>query len=253
MLCFENVSVLRGRKTVLQDVNARIEQGKLTVLVGKNGSGKSSLLSCLTGLVRYTGKIWLDGEDLSAIAPRKRAQMCSLMPQLLPDTALTTRQLAVLGREPYLAPGGKLTQTDREAVENAICIARMENMQDTPVNRLSGGERRLAFLAMTAAQDTPLMLFDEPTAHLDADHAGHFLHRVRRLIDEQKKTAVLVLHDLTAAVNIADYLLVIDRNTCVFCGTREEFLEQNIAQTVFNLRHTTVTEADGRERILFYM
>lgn len=253
MLCFENVSVLRGRKTVLHDVNAHIPQGKLTVIVGKNGSGKSSLLSCLTGLTRYTGTILLDGEDLSALSPRTRAQKCSLMPQLLPETALTTRQLAALGREPYLSPNGKLTPTDREAVEKAIHFARMEDLQNIPVNRLSGGERQRAFLAMSAAQDTQLLLFDEPTAHLDADHAGYFLHRVRELVDEQKKTAVLVLHDLTAAVNIADYLLVTDRNTCVFCGTKDEFLLQNTAQTVFNLHHTAVTDEKGKERILFYM
>ena len=252
MLCFENVSVLRGRKTVLHNVNARIPKEKLTVIVGKNGSGKSSLLSCLTGLVRYTGKILLDGEDLSALSPRTRAQKCSLMPQLLPDTALTTRQLATLGREPYLAPGGKLSQSDRETVENAIRFARMEDLQDTPVNRLSGGERQRAFLAMAAAQNTPLVLFDEPTAHLDADHVGCFLQRVRALADEQQKTVVLVLHDLTAAVNTADYLLVTDQNTCVFCGTKEEFLQQNMAQSVFNLHQTAVCDPDGKERILFY-
>ena len=252
MLLFKDVRVLHGKKTVLQQVYAHIEKEKLTVIIGKNGSGKTSLLHCPVGLTDYNGEILLDGKPLDGISARDRAKMLCLMPQKLPDTALTAEQLAFLGREPYVGLGKKHTPQDHAAVEQALELARVQELRNRPVNRLSGGERQRAFLAMAIAQDTPLLLFDEPTAHLDTDHANHFLQCIRSLVDTQHKTAVLVLHDLNQAMQFADNVLVTDGGTCIFSGTKEEFLKENLHQSIFGVQSTSVCDKNGQERILFY-
>ncbi len=252
MLTIENLSVRYGKKTVLKDLNIRIEKEKITVIVGKNGSGKSTLLRCLAGEIPYTGTILLDGKDLQNTSPRERAKKAALMPQILPETALTVKELAFLGRNPYLGTGGKYTQKDREAVQKALMLSQTQDICDRSVNRLSGGEQRRAFLCMLLAQDTPLMALDEPTAHLDADNTARFTACLQQLVREEKKTVLLVSHDLTTAANLADNIICPDGGKLVFAGSKEEFVNNNIAETVFGIKKTFFTDDNGCQRILYY-
>lgn len=252
MLTIENLSVRYGKKEVLSAVSTHIEKESITAIVGKNGSGKSTLLSCLTGTVAYTGSILLNGTPLQTLPPKERAKKISLMPQLLPDTALTVQQLALLGRSAYLGFAGRYSNADTAAVANALQLAQMESFADRSVQKLSGGERQRAFLAMLLAQDTPLMAFDEPTAHLDTTAAAAFENCLRMLVQKEKKTVLVVSHDLSAAANLADTILCLHEGRLVFAGTTKKFTDSQTAESIFGVRKTFFTDSDGCQRVLYY-
>ena len=236
MLRFDGVTVKIGGRQVLSDVSFTLKPGRLTVLVGRNGSGKSTLLNCVNQQIPYGGTILYQEADLGAVAPRQRAKQIALLPQSLPAPHITGRELAALGRNPYLDFTGRLGKADREAVETALRDAQALELGDRYADTLSGGERQRIALAMILAQNTPLMLLDEPTAHMDLSYESGFLELLRELKQTREKTILVVLHDLTQAVRYADDLAVLDGGRLVFAGSKAECLEREILEKTFGLK-----------------
>ena len=249
MLEIKDLSVRFGRKKVLSDVTFSLRPHRLTVLVGRNGAGKSTLLGCVNQQVAYTGTITGGEKNLALISPRQRAQSIAILPQSLPSPHITGREMAALGRNPWLDFTGRLRSSDREAVENALRDADALELSDRYVDTLSGGEKQRIALAMILAQNTPVALLDEPTAHMDLCYEASFLDLLQRLKKERKKTFLLILHDLNLAVRYADDLIVLDGGRVVFTGTREECLEKEVLERTFRLKRYTA--ADGEEKRIF--
>ena len=249
MLEIKNLSVRFGRKQVLSDVTFSLRPHRLTVLVGRNGAGKSTLLGCVNQQVAYTGTITEGEKNLSLISPRERAKSIAILPQSLPSPHITGREMAALGRNPWLDFTGRLREADREAVEKALRDADALELAERYVDTLSGGEKQRVSLAMILAQNTPVALLDEPTAHMDLCYEASFLDLLQRLKKERKKTFLLILHDLNLAVRYADDLIVLDAGRVVFAGTREECLEKEVLESTFRLKRYTV--ADGEEKRIF--
>lgn len=235
MIGFEHVSVRRENKTVLTDISFTLRRGKVTALLGKNGSGKSTLLSCVNRLCPYEGRILLNDRDLLHIPAPERARLVALFPQILPDTPFSVAQLASLGRTPHAGTFGSLTDIDLQKVQEAISLAGMTTFADRPCNTLSGGERQRAFLAMLLAQDTPLLLLDEPATFLDADAAKELYELIVTLARGHEKTVLAVMHDLSAAVNVADDIAILDGGSLAFFGTTEECLASHTIERVFSV------------------
>ncbi len=242
MLEVENLSLNLGKKQILKDISFSLRPNRLTVLVGSNGSGKSSLLACINQQYPYSGAIREGGVDLKTVQPRNRARRIAILPQTLPAPHITARELVALGRNPYLDLTGRLQKTDREAVENALRLAQAEALAERYVDTLSGGEQQRAALAMILAQDTPILLLDEPTAHLDLRHQAAFLELLAGL---GEKTRLLILHDLNLAARYADDLMVLEAGALRFAGSREECLERRILEKTFSLCRHTLPEAGG--------
>lgn len=242
MLEFDGVTVEFGGRKVLSDVSFSLKPGRLTALVGRNGSGKSTLLSCVNQQIPYGGSILYEAADLATFAPRQRARQIALLPQSLPAPHITGRELAVLGRNPYLDFTGRLGKTDREAVETALRDAHALELGERYVDTLSGGEKQRIALAMILAQNTPLVLLDEPTAHMDLSYESGFLELLRELKQTREKTILVVLHDLTQAVRYADDLAVLDGGRLVFAGSKAECLEQEILERTFGLKRYMAEE-----------
>ena len=243
MLEFKDVSLRLGGAPILDGISFRLRSGGLTALVGRNGSGKSSLLSCLDGLP-YRGTVLLGGEDLCALPPRRRARMAAVLHQDMPAPGLTVRELAAFGRQPYLDFTGRLREGDREAVERALRAAQVHDLAERRVDTLSGGERQRANLAMVLAQETELLLLDEPGAHLDKTWEASFLELLTGL---EGRTVLLALHDLDAAVRYARDILVLEEGKLIFSGSVEECLEKEVLEKTFRLRRYTAEE----DRIFF--
>ena len=238
MLEYKDVSLRLEGAAILDGISFRLRPGGLTALVGRNGSGKSTLLSCLDGMP-YRGTVTLGGEDLRAIPPRRRAKMAAVLHQDMPAPQLTVRELAAFGREPYLDFTGRLRQRDLEAVERSLRDARVLELAERRVDTLSGGERQRAYLAMVLAQETELLLLDEPGAHLDRTWEASFLELLTGL---EGRTVLLALHDLDAAVRYARDILVLDGGKLIFSGTVEECLRQEVLEKTFHLRRYTAEE-----------
>ena len=234
MLEFKNVTIDIHRKNIVKDINITVKRGEITVLLGKNGSGKSTLLRAANGLLKYDGEILLDGRQLGTLSSKERAQKVAFLPQILPSTAMTVRQLVQLGRHPYSGPLGVLSSEDIEAVERALAGAEVAELAERAVNTLSGGERQRAFVAMLLAQQTPLLIMDEPTTYMDIS-AKKDLERLCRKLAAEGKTLLLVLHDLSEAVRLADNMVLLYDASVRFEGARQDCLEQNILEKTFDV------------------
>ena len=158
--------------------------------------------------------------------------------------------MAAFGRNPYLDLTGRLTERDRQAVAHALQDADAADLANRYVDTLSGGERQRAALAMLLAQNTPIALLDEPTAHLDQTYETAFLRQLNRIKTARKKTFLVVLHDLALAVRYADDMIVLDHGRVAFSGTKETCLQENVLERVFRLKRYTIEES-GEHRIFF--
>lgn len=236
MLKIENLTLSYKKTTVLDGVNLSLKPHTVTALIGKNAAGKSSLLSCLTGQNRYKGKITFSGKDLALMSIRERAKLISLLPQQLPSPDITGYELVKLGRTPYLDVGRRFTEEDIEAVEKAIALVKAENIINKKITDMSGGEKQKIYLAMTLATDTRLIAFDEPTSYMDAHHEREFYNLLESTVKKQKKTALVVMHDLTRAVETADSIAVLDNGKIIFHDDTEKVKQSGIIQEVFGVK-----------------
>ena len=238
-LTVAHLSASYRKKPVLEDISFTVDSGSITALVGRNGAGKSTLISCLTGEKRdYRGDILLDGRDARSLEPGERAAQMACLPQVLPRPHVTVRELVSFGRAPYTPLSGRLSPADRERVDWAMDAAGLGALREAFVDTLSGGERKKAFFAMTLAQDTPLVLLDEPTAHLDTVSRFEFLDLLDKMRRDTGKTFLVVMHDLPEVLRCADRLVALKDTRVLFDGTPEEALAAQIPQRCFQIRLT---------------
>lgn len=247
----ENLKLFYRKKKILQGVSFFAEKNKITVLLGKNGSGKTSLLRCLSGIRRYDeGEIKLFGVPLKKIKRTARAKVISFMPQYLPQLHVTVRELVAMGRTPYHGLSAKLGVTDLKKISFAVASTDIGKHLDEAVCTLSGGERQLAFLAMTLSADSEIILLDEPTASLDVDYRRKVYELIKKL-KEYGKTLIVTIHNLDEAMSIADNVAVIDNGEIVFTGNKSDFLRSDVAERIFSLRPARFHGDDGEEIVVF--
>lgn len=239
MLEIKDLSVAYGKKTVLPPLSLALPRGSFTALLGKNGAGKSTLLSAIASLVPYTGKILVGGEDIASLSQNERAKRVSLLPQSLKAPPITVRELVGYGRSPHLSFPYRLDGAERERVEAALEKADMLPLAERLLSTLSGGERARAYIAMTVAQQSPLMLLDEPMASLDLAREGALMRMLSSLAQEGK-TVLASMHDPSLALRYADRILILNEDgSRAFFGTREECLAASAIERAFSLsRHT---------------
>jgi iron complex transport system ATP-binding protein len=203
------VSVRYGDVDALADVSLLIPKGRLTVLAGPNGSGKSTLLSALSRVLAPTGgSVLLDGRAISQIPTKEVARSLGLLPQspLVPES-MSVYDLVSRGRYPHQGILKQWTAADEHAVLSAIAVTGLETLAGRPMQHLSGGQRQRAFIAMTLAQETRTILFDEPTTFLDLRYQAEVMDLIDSLCRDHGRTIVVVLHDLNAALQHADRLV----------------------------------------------
>lgn len=250
MLEFQNIKVSFGNKKVLDNISFAVEKGKICVLLGKNGSGKSTLINTVTNMVKYKGEVKIFGESLQKRSPRDRARLVSVFPQILPETSFTVKELVSLGRNPYVSSMGMLSENDRRSVAEAIDRVGISDLSDRSVLSLSGGERQKAFLAMMLAQDTPFMILDEPSTYLDSVSKRELYSMVKACTFKYGKTVLMVLHDLSDALEIADDIAVIDSGKLAFFGDAKSALEDQIIEKTFSVKRFDCSE-NGEKHIFF--
>ena len=185
----------------------------------------------------------MEGANLADLSSRDRAKRISLLPQQLPNTELTVFSLVSLGRLSYTGALGSLSDIDRQKISHALNLTNMTDLADRPCNTLSGGEKQRAFLAMLLAQDADLLLLDEPTAFLDIDAANGLYQILSDLVQNHGKTVLAVLHDLSAAVNLADDVAVLENGALRFFGSVEDCIASRAIESAFSVTAHTV---DGK-------
>ncbi|MCD2203286.1 ABC transporter ATP-binding protein [Halobacterium sp. KA-6] len=214
-----------------------IPEGEVTALVGPNGSGKSTLLKGLSAeLSPESGTVLLNGSDVQERPAKELACELGLLDQEnAAPGGLTVEDLASHGRYPHRGFLDPLTDEDRDAVERAIDLAGVDHLRDTQLSELSGGQKQLAFVAMTLAQDTDVLLLDEPTTYLDLHHQLRVMEVVRTLNEERDVTVCVVLHDLQQAARFADYLVALDDGEVYDWGPPEDVVTEQLLADVFDV------------------
>lgn len=199
---------------VISDINIEVKSGQLTCLIGENGIGKSTLLKTLAGfLPKMGGDLLLDNRDIHSFSQRELARQVSIVLTQKPDVQnLTTEEIIGLGRSPYTGFFGRLRADDRAVVDDAITAVGIEKLRGRMIQTLSDGERQKVMIAKALAQQTPVILLDEPTAFLDFPSKAETFQSLRRMAHERDKLILLSTHDLELAVRFADCLLEVKDN-----------------------------------------
>jgi len=235
-LSCENLTVGYVRQPVLRDLTFQVAEGERVALLGPNGAGKSTLLRALTGLQPpWSGRVRLFGADVRRLPAAARARLLAVVPQeLRAPAALTVEDLAFLGRTAPLAPWRAPDEADRRIVERALVYTDMNELRDRPLDALSGGERQRAVIAMALAQEPRVIVMDEPTTHLDLNHALEILQLVERLNREQRVTVLMTSHDLNLAAEFCHRLLLLDHGRLAADGARDVVLREDILREVYH-------------------
>lgn len=220
-------------KECLKGVSAEFRAGEMTGIIGPNGAGKSTLMRAAAGqLALLCGHMELDGKAIEHDSPKMRARKLAYMPQMRALPEMTVRQMAEQGRYPHLEFGRSLNSEDHEKVEEALRLARADDLADRMVRDLSGGEQQRACLAMALAQDTPWLLMDEPAAHLDIWHQFDLMELLGDL-RKRGKSIVIVLHELQLALSYCDRLLLMRDGCALMEATPREMIESGVLEETF--------------------
>lgn len=246
ILSAENLSVRLGDKAVLNGVGAAFAPGLVTAVVGPNGAGKSTLLDCLAALrAPDAGRVTLDGRPLHDLAPRARARRIAYLPQNAEIAwAVEGRTFVGLGRTPHVGAWG-LRADDRAAVARAMAVTGVEAFADRVVSTLSGGERARVMIARALAGEPQWLLADEPLAGLDPGHVLDACDLFRRLADEEGRGVVLTLHDLDAALRVADRVIVLAEGRVLADAAPAEALSPAVLKAAYGVEARTLDGVRG--------
>jgi iron complex transport system ATP-binding protein len=234
------VSYRQGREAIeaLRGVSLSVAAGEVLGLVGPNGSGKTTLIRVVTGGVRdSSGDVTLMGKDAAEMNASERARLVAVVPQnpALPD-AFSAFEAVLMGRTPHLGLLQGESARDVETARRSMEATATWELAERTLGELSGGERQRVVLARALAQETPLLLLDEPTAHLDIGHQGSVLGLVRRLCRTEGKGALAVVHDLTLAGQYCDRLVLLRDGEVAAEGGPEETLQRTLLEDVYGAR-----------------
>ncbi len=243
MITTKQLSVAYGDNTIIENLSLTIPKGKITALIGPNGCGKSTLLKALSRINRISsGDILLADQSITRINDKRLAQRLSMLPQVVVSPeGVTVRKLVEYGRSPYISHWGRLNELDKQKVEQAMRDTGVLELADQNVESLSGGQRQRAWIAMILAQDTDIVMLDEPTTYLDLSHQIELMNLMRDM-NNRGKTVIVVLHDLNQACRYCDHLVVLKKGQLVAQGSPEQVFTEQLLGSVFSLNATVVTD-----------
>jgi iron complex transport system ATP-binding protein len=240
----ENLHIAYGERVIVRNLDLYIPDGKVTALVGANGSGKSTVLKTMARIMKPDqGGVYLDGKLIHQMQTKEVAKQLAILPQnpVSPE-GLTVSELVSYGRFPHQKGLGSRTKEDQEMVEWALEVTGMRELADRPLEQMSGGQRQKAWIAMALAQGTDILLLDEPTTFLDMAHQLEVLKLLERLNRDEGRTIVMVVHDLNHASQYAHYIVAIKRGEVVCEGSPHEVIKPEMLREVFGIEADVITD-----------
>lgn len=244
----EALHLAYGDRPVVSGLDLAVPDGQITAIVGPNACGKSTLLHALARLLAPRGgSVRLNGEDIRSIPTRRLAQRLGILPQspVAPE-GLTVKDLVTRGRSPHQTWWRQWSASDEQAVHDALAATGTADLAERAVDELSGGQRQRAWIAMAVAQGTPVLLLDEPTTYLDLAHQIDVLDLVVDLNRTERRTVVMVLHDLNQACRYADHLVALKDGEIVGEGPPRDVITASAVEHIFGLSCEVTTDPVSR-------
>ncbi len=251
-LQIRNLTADYGAGPVLNEISLDIPRGAITVLVGANGCGKSTLLKTIARQLKPThGEVLLDGEDTGTWSRTQFARRVGFLPQdpVAPE-GVTVLDLISRGRHPHRGAFGRWRPGDDQAVAEAVELTGLENYLDRQVTELSGGQRQRVWIALALAQQTDVLLLDEPTTYLDIAHQVEVLDILADLQRQRGITLVMVLHELNMAARYADQLVAIKDGAVLAAGTAEDVMTDHTVSEVFGMPARVLHDPESDARLV---
>jgi iron complex transport system ATP-binding protein len=223
MIKLQNITLAFGRRTLIESASAHFECGQMTALLGRNGTGKSTLLRAIASLGKLQeGSIEIGGRDISVLSNAELARMIAFVnTERVSVEAMTAYDLVAVGRSPYTDWSGRLRSDDHKIIERSIAIAGVEHLADRYVDTLSDGECQRVMIARALAQDTPAILLDEPTSYLDMPNRYELCTLLGRLAHDEGKCVIFSTHELDIALTLADNIALVDTPNLRYMSTSE--------------------------------
>lgn len=232
MLKIQSLSVSYGSRRILHDISLNVGSGEILALIGPNGAGKSTLIRAASRVIPYTGHVRTNGDDFASLSPIQRARYIATVPQAVSlPPAYTVWETVLLGRTPYLGFLGHVSEKDEAIARRSLERVSALPFADRRVGELSGGEQQRVLLARALCQSTPILLLDEPTAHLDLQYQVSLLELVSELAHKDNLAVLVALHDLNLAAHYADRIaLMVAGNIQAMGKPKEVLLPELIAE-----------------------
>jgi iron complex transport system ATP-binding protein len=241
-ICF----AYKAHAEILKNLGFEVPAGAFLSIAGPNGAGKTTLLNLLSGLLKPTsGSITIDSMPLSSYSINRLAKKIAIVRQeFVPVFEFSARQVVAMARTPYLGAIAFETETDNQAIDDALEMTGIARFAGRPLNQLSGGERQLVFIARALAQQTPVLLLDEPTSFLDIKHQVDIYDLLKKMQLEKQKTIVAVTHDINLAAQYSDTTLLLEAGGGWTFGPTREILSTERIESVFGVK-TFSTQFNG--------
>lgn len=247
----KNLEVAYGEQVILNDLNLHIPVGKITTIIGPNGCGKSTLLKTIGRIMKAkNGAVYLDGKDIYDLSSKEFAKKLAILPQspIAPE-GLTAEELVSYGRYAHQKGFGKQSTQDKKMVEWALEVTNLSELSNRSVDNMSGGQRQRVWIAMALAQETDMILLDEPTTYLDVAYQLEVLELLEDLNKVYGCTIVMVLHDINLASRYADYLITMKKGTIMQEGTPSQVVTKEMLREVYEIDSDIVIDKESKKPI----
>ena len=245
ILEIQDLSAGYGNGEIIKNMTFSLNKGEFLSILGRNGSGKSTMIKAIQGLLRdRSGKVWVDGKDVFSLKSRDLAKKIAYVPQLFQVSfEFTVEEIILMGRYVHQAKFAGITATDKRILEEIMSLTETTPLKDKKIAHLSGGERQRVFIARALAQDTPLLFLDEPSAHLDINYQVEIYQILKRLQEEKNKTILSAEHNINLAVPYSQRILFLKSGRIHSLGSPTELITKQNIQAVFQ------TDVDIRKNL----
>ncbi|WP_053984973.1 ABC transporter ATP-binding protein [Niameybacter massiliensis] len=238
MIKVQNLSYQIGDKPILKDISLTFKPHTIYGIIGPNGAGKSTLLKHMMRIIEPSSStVFLKDQDVTKVKVKEYAKQCSFVFQENPrDLDFTVEEMIAMGRYPYLDYMGHTTKADETVIERIIHELSLEKLRERSMLNLSGGEAQKVFIGRALAQETPILLLDEPISMLDVHNSVELLNRLKTIKDQHQLTIIMVIHDLNLAFQYCDEIVLLKEGEVLLAASRQEVLESEILQQVYHHR-----------------